>query len=723
MIASCPPPLAVLTFGLPALAWGALALGLPVIIHLVLRQRPRRQILPTMRFLIQAHQTSTRAHRLKYLILLASRMALILLIVGLLMKTGCAPSGADPKTGRMPTPANGPVAAVIVIDDSASMQYRYQGRTRLEDAITWARNLVADTERFPPGSELTVVTGSTAGATGPGWTRDLNAAGRLVQEIKPGWHDRPVASLLRQAYGLFSTATLPNREVYLFTDLTQTSWQEPPPSPPKELSTVFVLDAGRNENRNLMLGIPEVPQNTLAPNAPAACQIRLRASQTPTGGTITLTVDGQARDRRQATPPGPDSETTVPFTLPPLAEGPHALTFTLEPTDALPFDNERFACVSVGRAPGLVVVGEETAASVAGIVSAMIAPPAQPVEERRFSLRRIAGPALAGSPLDHPLAVVLADPAGLTPGGWQSLARYVSAGGTLLVIPGPNTTAEIYAGQELLPAAIRGVVPIANFITLAAADLSYSYLKPFMDPGIDSINDRQVYRRLDLAPPRADTTVVAPFSDRAPAILDRRIGAGRVIQFAFSPEREWSQFGTQAGPMIVLLHSIFENLSPKPENIESLTAGRLATHRMPESQPAEYAVQGPEGTPASIPARNGTATLTTDRPGHYRLTAAPAVRPVLLYSVNVAESESEMDRLPDELIQSLFPQKLARIVHQPGDLPSRSTQGGGAVSWTVPLALALVVLLWLETLFANRFYAARKPTPANSEPQLPGPKS
>ncbi|UCD28569.1 MAG: BatA domain-containing protein, partial [Planctomycetota bacterium] len=68
-----------MTFGAPMLAWGALACAIPVIIHLVLRQRPRRQVFPAIRFLMASNQASTRTHWIKHLLLMMCRMMLILL--------------------------------------------------------------------------------------------------------------------------------------------------------------------------------------------------------------------------------------------------------------------------------------------------------------------------------------------------------------------------------------------------------------------------------------------------------------------------------------------------------------------------------------------------------------------------------------------------------------------------------------------------------------------
>lgn len=714
--------LAGLIFGIPALAWGGLAVSIPVIIHLVLRQRPRRQVLPTMRFLVQAHLASTRTHRLKHFLLLACRMAVIALMVGLLMKTGCAPADAPDVAAGIP--AHAPVSVVVAIDNSASMACRFQGRTRTEEALSWARNLLADRQRFPGDSEVAVVSGSTAAAGGPAvnWTRDWRAAGRAIQEVEQAHHDRSVGTLLRQAYALMASASQPRREIYLITDLTESSWRDPPPAPPRELANLFILDVGRPENQNLALAWPELPSGFVPTGQPAACSIRVRSGDSPAQGTVTLHVNDQPRDRQALPMLAANAEATLNFTIPPLPVGIHALTFELQPDDAISFDNRRFAWVAVSQVPPVLVIGDDSPDSVATLMSAMIAPPAQPEAERRFAVQRLSPETLATAALGRSLAVILADVVSLSPGAAQKLSRTVNEGGSLLIVPGPGTAPEsMQAVAELLPAPIQSVSGLADPLTLAAADLKHPFLRPFADPGIDSINDRRVYRRLDLGPAASETTVLAPYSDHAPAILERRVGRGRVVLLTFSPHRDWSQFGTQAGPMIILTHAALESLAPRPETVESLTAGRSPLRQLTKDATATYQVQG-AGRPLAIsPGADGSVRLPAERPGAYRIGASQNPEEALLYySANVAATESENSRISADAVVSGFPARLAEVVHQPSDLPSRHAGGRGTVSWTVPLALALLALLWIETAFSNAFYGRPKAATSESGAEHPG---
>ncbi len=694
------------TFGSPVLAWGILACLIPVLVHLALRQRPRRQVFPAMRFLVQSQRSSTRAHRLKHLLLLLCRMMLILLLVGLLMKARCAPGGGDTALGALGGTAE-PVSAVICLDDSASMGYRFQGRSRLRRAKDWAKNLLEDVARFPAGSQIAMVAGSSSPAQGA-WIRSLTEARKRIDAVRVADHDRSVAMLLRKAYPLLSTARYARREIYLLSDLTEHGWRDSPPPVPRELTALYVLDVGQQENRNVALGWPQVPEHRLPAGRPATMTVRVRTGDEPADPLLEVLIDGEPRDRRSVGHLAASSEVEFALDLPPMTPGSHAVTVNLEPADALACDNRRFASVSVGELPRVLVVGGDGDRQVAALVAAMLAPSAQPESRHRFALERL--PASRLTPADNlqrVLGVILADPDAVETGIWRALTGYLEAGGVLLIIPGPNTTLETYRQADLaLPALIEAIEECPEPITLAAADLAHPFLKPFAEAAIDSINERRVFKRLALGPPAADARTIAPFSDRRAALVERRAGKGRVILFAFSPARDWSQFGTQAAPMIVLLHTILTAVSPPAGDIASFTAGQAAVRRIPDLGPEGVLLRdAPGAPPRPLPIEDGLVRLPTDRAGGYQLLTGEAEKPALLYcTVNVAEAESDSSRITSAAIEGIFPAHLLAVADDAATLARIQGRTRRGTHLVVFLGLALLALLFIESLFANRFY-------------------
>ena len=59
------------------LAIGSLLMGVPVLLHLLMKQRPRHQVFPALRFLHRRHVANKRQMRLRNWLLLALRLAAI----------------------------------------------------------------------------------------------------------------------------------------------------------------------------------------------------------------------------------------------------------------------------------------------------------------------------------------------------------------------------------------------------------------------------------------------------------------------------------------------------------------------------------------------------------------------------------------------------------------------------------------------------------------------
>ncbi|HOW72133.1 MAG TPA: VWA domain-containing protein [Phycisphaerae bacterium] len=711
---------AMITVAAPALLWGTLAAAAPIIIHLVLRQRSRHAWFPALRLLTPKAAAGRQAQRLRYLLLLAARITILLLIVTLLMEARCQP---DPVAGLASRTTGEPVSAVICVDDSASMSYRFQGRTRLEAACDLARTVIEDRGRFGPGCEFAILTGSEEShnkenstkqvATTGLWTTDRGRAAQTLHHLSPAWHGRGAGTLLQLAYRQLAQARNPRREVYLVTDLTEHAWRGALPMPPKDLSAVCVLDAGHHENLNLTLGWPSAGEHVLPAEVSNAIACQLRTANTPGETYLELTLDGQPRGRQALGPLQANSEREVTLSIPPLPKGTHTITIELKPDDALPADNHRFACVLAGDLPRVTILADQPDNEVAAMVAAMIAPSALTSVERRYVVENIGPETLEASRLDGRVAVILADAAQTTPQGWTTLRKYLETGGTLIIIPGPNMTpAALAPATPILPAPIENIISRDPPVNVAATEFGHPYLRPFVDPGFDSVNDRPVFRHLRLGPPAAEAQVLAPFSDGSPAILTRTLGRGRVVQMAFSPAREWSLFGSQAAPMIVLLQSILADLAPRSDHVATFAAGDTARRWLDTAAGPLTLIRPGETQPRPLPPRSTQVELPTALPGHYRvLSGQDTPHAILDYSVNVPETESDMTRTTPAAISARFPPGIA-IVTTNVEIVARDRTAPATIRWTVPIALALLALLIAESLFANRFYGYRQPPPS-----------
>src|SRR5262245_55925886 len=204
--------------GIPILLTGAALVGLPILLHLIMRQEPKRLTFPAFRFLKQQRQINQRKVRLRHLLLLLLRMGLIALICLSLWQPTFLSEGFSLRGGR-------PIAAVLVIDTSPSMGYilvtdrsgltevRQRGLklleepaegpwTCLDEARGRAMEILAD---LPNGSKVVIL--DTADRSEPVWVGELEVARQRVRDIKkPRANSQPVTRALESAYGLLARA-------------------------------------------------------------------------------------------------------------------------------------------------------------------------------------------------------------------------------------------------------------------------------------------------------------------------------------------------------------------------------------------------------------------------------------------------------------------------------------------------------------------------------------
>src|SRR5438132_6080754 len=106
-----------MTFVHPLLLGGLLLVGVPVLIHLIMRQKPKRLPFPAFRFLLQKQRTNQTRLRLRHLLLLLLRMAVIAALCLALVRPSVTGGVLSPLT------PDRPVSAVLLLDTSYSMEY------------------------------------------------------------------------------------------------------------------------------------------------------------------------------------------------------------------------------------------------------------------------------------------------------------------------------------------------------------------------------------------------------------------------------------------------------------------------------------------------------------------------------------------------------------------------------------------------------------------------
>jgi hypothetical protein len=235
----------------------------PVVFHLLMRRRRRRVLFSTKMFFHRVSPRLTFHRKLREMLLLAARVVLIALL--LLALSRLTVTGMGDVLGL-----GGNQAAVVVIDNSASMAGRVKGgeRAKLKTALEGARTLLANMEEGAKAGIVLLVPDPRAGRWG-GMTSErqllLDYLDKLqVTEATGG----PARSIMRAMALLKGAAPAGGGSVHVFTDLQETEWKEPRmsaedvrqnvrvffhrvPTAPAELPNVCMMSAKTSSRRIL----------------------------------------------------------------------------------------------------------------------------------------------------------------------------------------------------------------------------------------------------------------------------------------------------------------------------------------------------------------------------------------------------------------------------------------------------------------------------------------
>jgi hypothetical protein len=198
---------------------GALAATLPVLIHWLTRPRPIVLPLSTVRFVQQAVQERRARRRLRDYLILAARIAAVLLLAGAM---------ARPLLGRRPPPAADAQALatrVVVLDVSQSMAARTGGVQSIERA----RPVAATQFAFQPGLAVNLLLcGATVRSvfdrpsTNFGALReDLGKAAALPERLSAQAALNAAAAMVSAEGG---KGAQQRREVVIVSDFQRTQW-------------------------------------------------------------------------------------------------------------------------------------------------------------------------------------------------------------------------------------------------------------------------------------------------------------------------------------------------------------------------------------------------------------------------------------------------------------------------------------------------------------------
>jgi hypothetical protein len=697
---------------------GLLAALIPLVVHLSRSRRTKVMRFSTTRFFTDQFVRSYRMSRIREVVLLLCRMALFgLLAFGLAQPLLPSRSWAAART-------SGSRAVVLVLDDSASMGYAEGGETLFDRARTEARRVV---EGLRPGDAASVVLAGRR-AAGPlalfgKPTPRLDEVLQALDGAKPAALGADLPAAVEAAEGQAREAAADGKEVYVFSDLQESSWPDRRLQGDGGGSSLFVVQVRPREPvRNV--GVTAVQLGSDRPLAGAPLSIRplLSVAGDPGELTVRLVIDGEKAGEQRVERLQGGKWAAPRFHHAFDSGGWHSGYVEVEDA-TLAADNRRYFAVEVLDAVKVLAV-DGGASAVAGrdelffLRRALTASPEgkkSPVAVDVVAPKDLADADLAGHAL-----VVLADLESLPPAAVDKLEDYVAGGGGLFVFLGPRADPAFYNERLQGPGRRDGGVMPASLVkretdaggagdATFVGDVDYDHpaLGAFREPGFASLAGPSVtFKGLWRVDPRREAAVLMRTNSGAPLLVEGAVGKGRVLLFTSSCDREWTNFPLRPS-YLPWVHRLTAYLTQEPSRRETFHLTGDVVELAPAEGGGAPRVRKPDRTAAF--ARWDAATGLpefdeTEQPGVYAVEAADG-KPAGLFAVNLEAYESKLTYLDEAGVKAgrLASRPLAVYVDDPAQLPAAG--GGDSRLWAWVLLLVLAVAVAEPTL-ANRISAA-----------------
>jgi hypothetical protein len=612
----------------PLYLLAALAALVPLIIHLLHRQRARIEVFPSLEFLRRMMRRKTRRFHLKQILLLLARILLVLFIALALARPTV--TGGRVVKGHLPT------SAVIILDDSFSM-LRRSGEQELFDLAKL--KTLSLLEYFERSDEVYILAASSpshglveSGATDP------DRLGERVGEITCGRFKTDIAAPLRQALAILEDSDNPNKEIYIISDMQQAGWdwEEEAGAGEHEGIKVMVVDLGDEDANACVSDVAfRIPAGT--DDLEMAVTFERFHSPGNQGRVAEIFLKG-ALFERTVFSPGEFAGEEETFRIPAFDGffwGEVAMA-----ADKLEIDDKRyFALPSRRRVIG--VVGEHY--YIENALSPMGGGGFQPVVIEEGALNR---ESLAGIDV-----LVAANVQRFSPLEIEAIADYVAGGGGLLMFLGDRVDIGAY-NRHLLPR--LGPVTIESvadggetgFYSIERFERGHPVFAKFKTDE-SPFSDARFYQYMRLG--AGGGRAIAHFSDGSPAVVEVN---ERFVIFASSADTRWSDL-VSTSQFLPILHEMLLYLSSHIRLSQSYEIGSEILIKAAGAE-APVILDGPTGAVRHFPEVLGeTRRYRIESPAEPGIYFLRSERETLsVFAVNVDPRESDLTKVPFDQIRS-----------------------------------------------------------------------
>ena len=679
-----------MSFLAPLYALAALAIGLPLLFHLIQR-RPRGVMqFSSLMFLSPSPPRLTRRSRLNNILLLLLRaLAIILLAVAF-----CRPLWRSVAQMTIDLPAK---KLMVLVDTSASMQ---RGGIREEvssvvDEILDEANQGDQIALYSFDSELRSVV-AFDNATSIPIAEKTRLIRNSIKELSAGWSSTNLGKALSIAADTLHQSTeqadsegaMPSR-VVVITDLQSGSdvsalnnyeW-------PEDIQ-LEVRRVAAKEPSNVRGFILE-DESSNADDGELRVRVVNAANSTKEKFVVGwVDDDGNLLEETEYKTVVPAGESRVIR----VSTMPVGATQLQIDGDGSAFDNSTYVVPLVALERKLVFVGSESSDidPRSSLIHYLRRAPLQTRQTKVVVVDKNPGEPIASDELKDAPLVVVAEP--ILSESIEVLRKAIEGGTRVLV---PLTAQDDYAVTEAFLAELTnekfGITEgnIDDYRMFSSIDYQHPLFAPFNDPKFNDFTKIKFWSYRKLEVDTSKLNVLATFDDSSPAIVEKLIGSGRIWILAAGWQPDESQLALSS-KFVPLLATMFA--PPTMSSSSSLFVGDDVA-----LSDATTRVATPDGETIDV-----TGLLCPEKPGIYRVAVGEANESALAVNIQPDESKTEpmdIDQLSQfgiSIGRTMTNEELESKIRQMRDTELESQQK--LWRW---LIVAVIAILAIETMLAS----------------------
>ena len=651
---------------------GAVAVGLPFWIHLLRRYRTTPLPFSSLMFFERRTQSSIKHRRLRYLLLLSLRVALLLLM---------ALAFANPFINRSSAAFTGRRLLVLAVDNSFSMRYGDHLAHAKQDALNALSSLHGGEQ-----AQVLALNSKVNVLTQP--TEDVGVLRAAIDSISASDERSSYGEFARALRAISQNARVP-LAVHLFSDMQKSSL--PPAFADLRLAEGTELNLhGLHEAKepNWLVESVIEPGRIYDPKKVRVQAVIAGNNTEPAKKTVSLVLDNKVLESKTVEVPA-NGRVSVEFLALESPYGFHKGEIRIEPNDLLKED-DRFPFSVERTDPRRVLFLHEGGQGRALLYYKTAL---ESAANAGFAVDPLAVDQAANQALTKYSFVVLSDVGALPAGLEDTLRNYVRAGGALLVSLGPSSTAltKVPVSGETISGSAYASREGARFQLVGGIDAQH--------PAVHNANKLeavQFYQTVKVEP--GQSHVIARLTDQTPLLIEKQVGEGRVFTFASTFDNVSNDFPLHTS-FLPFVEQSARYLSSDQDRALNVEAGSYIDLRSAKDQGTSVEVIDPDGKrPLSLKESVSAQTFVVTREGFYEIHRANGRQEMVAAHAN--RRESDLTPIPEETLELW--RNTGKAVPSSEGSPAADGSARPWSLWRYALALVLIAAL-VESFVASRY--------------------